>query len=153
MKLIMACSADGYLAKSSKDDMRWTEGDDKKVFKLLTMGETMGAGSNTYELMKDLKLPGRGLTKISRYDGISLEDFAARNKTLIGGATIARAAFNRNMIDIAYICRSYKLLGPVMTAEDRLNFAIEGTGLQAKMKYIDSISFDRVVVEIYKRKG
>ena len=153
MKLIMACSADGYLAKSSNDNMRWTEGDDKKVFKLLTMGENMGAGSNTYALMKDLKLPGRRLTKISRYDGISLEDFAARNKTLIGGATIARAAFNRNMIDIAYICRSYKLLGPEMTEQDRLSFAIEETGLQAKMKYIDSISFDRVIIEIYKRRG
>jgi dihydrofolate reductase len=48
MKLIMACSRDGYLAKSANDDMSWTEGDDKKVFKLLTMGENMGAGSNTY---------------------------------------------------------------------------------------------------------
>ena len=153
MKLIMACSADGYLAQSAKDDMRWTEGDDKKIFKLLTMGETMGAGSTTYEMMKDLDLPGRRLAKISRYDGISLEDFAARNKTLIGGATIARAAFNRNMIDIAYICRSYKVLGPTMTEQDRIDFALENTGLQANMKYIDSLHFDRVVVEIYKRRG
>jgi len=153
MKLIMACSADGYLAKSSNDDMRWTEGDDKKVFKLLTMGENMGAGSTTYEMMKGLKLPGRGLTKISRYNGISLSDFAARNKTLIGGATIARAAFNRNMIDIAYICRSYKVLGPEMTEQDRIDFAIENTLLHNNMNYIDAINFDRVVVEIYKRKG
>jgi dihydrofolate reductase len=153
MKLIMACSRDGYLAKSANDDMSWTEGDDKKVFKLLTMGENMGAGSNTYELMKDLNLKGRSLTKISRYNGISLEDFGSRNKTLIGGATVARVAFCRNMIDTAYICRSYKMLGPEMTDQDRLDFAIEGVGLQAKMKYVDAIKFDRVIVEVYKRKG
>ena len=49
LRLIMAVSADGYLASGLNDDMSWTGQLDKTIFKLLTsVGGVVGAGHNTF---------------------------------------------------------------------------------------------------------
>lgn len=72
LKLIMAVSADGFLARGPDDDMRWTGKTDKKLFRLLTsVGAVCGAGTTTWRQMPELK--GRRLVPISRQPGQAMK--------------------------------------------------------------------------------
>lgn len=66
LKVLMAVSADGYVARGEDDDMSWTGSEDKKVFRLLTHVGTdpIGVGAKTFRQMPPLK--GRQLQPISR---------------------------------------------------------------------------------------
>lgn len=56
LKLIMAVSADGYLADGPNDGMSWTGKLDKLVFRLLTsIGGPLGAGKRTFFDLPELK--------------------------------------------------------------------------------------------------
>lgn len=104
MKLLMAVSADGYLCTGQTDPMDWTDPVDKKIFRALTgVGGICAVGSNTYKVMP--KLDGRHLIPISR-SGYSLGRFRREhpNGWLLGGPTLARAAFAVSLIREFHLC-------------------------------------------------
>ena len=111
MKLIMAVSGNGFVAKGPDDDMSWTGPTDKAVFKLLTStSDVLAVSAKSLESMPE-QLPGRGklygLSTDSRR-GVSLEDFAAMfpDAWLLGGQELALYAMKNGFVDKAYICRA-----------------------------------------------
>lgn len=108
MKLLMAVSRNGYVAKGPVDDMTWTGPDDKAVFKLLTStGDILAASAQTVEQMPST-LEGRGqLYALSRdpRKGVQLEDLApmAPNAWLLGGPTIAMYALRNGFVDRVFL--------------------------------------------------
>jgi len=115
MKLIMATSADGFIARGPDDDMKWSGSLDKLIFKLLTCtsGGQLGAGSTTYDQMPK-QLNGRTLHCISRNipnrsrKCISLSQFYTvyPQGWLIGGQTIALTALEENLIHEVFLVRT-----------------------------------------------
>lgn len=124
MRLLLAVSADGYLALGPEDDMKWTGPLDKAVFRLLTLSDedVLLAGSTTFDQMP--QLPGRTMLRLSREDRPYSKhkrldlDVAAQchpDAWLIGGPTIAEEALRRGLIDRAFICVSPTVLGSGMS--------------------------------------
>ncbi len=105
MRLIMAVSEDGFLARGHDDDMSWTLPMDKKIFKLLTsVGGKLAAGRVTFDLMpKDLD-GGRTLYNLSRKSMV-LPGFALRHPDawLVGGPSIATVALKDGHIDEVHL--------------------------------------------------
>lgn len=144
MKLLMAMSKDGYLAKGPEDDMKWTGSVDKRLFWLLTQfsEEPTLIGRRSAELMPDL--PGRHLVKLDSTN-YTLDLAMARheNAVLIGGPTLAMKAIAKGMISTACIMVCSTELGSGMSAEYYL-------GKLFKMPYY-SVSFkDGPEAKIYK---
>lgn len=120
MRLVLAVSADGFLAKDSTDDMKWTGPLDKAVFRLLTLSDNnplLLAGRVTYDQMPPL--PGRRMVKLSRSPTVTNEndliistnlDRAAalwQSKAwLIGGPGVAMEALKKGYVTRAFICES-----------------------------------------------
>ena len=107
LKLVLGMSADGVLAKGRNDSMAWLSDDDKKVFRLLTgVGGVCGAGIRT-ALVMPRNLRGRMVLGLSRH-GLTVQDFAARHPGawLLGGPTVARVAWDSDLIDEVHLCRS-----------------------------------------------
>lgn len=95
MRLLLAVSADGYLALGPEDDMKWTGPIDKAVFRLLTLSDgndTLYAGSRTF-------------------DPVTAAAHSDRHSWLIGGAEVALEALRQGLIDRAFICISPAVLG------------------------------------------
>lgn len=117
MKLIMAVSRDGFVARGPGDDMLWTGRADKFAFRLLTMsdGEPLLAGRRTAEMMP--KLPNRQLLALSR-NGLTLASAVWHfpQAWLIGGAEIALAALEMKEVRRAFVCRSPAVLGSGISA-------------------------------------
>lgn len=124
MKLIMAVSADGYVAKGPTDDMSWTGRADKHAFRLLTsVGGVCAAGSRTFDQMP--KLPGRELIRLTRHAPPNFDDsssmtlgrFAYLHPSgwLLGGPTVAQEAFELGMVDEAFfsVAEGVKLDGGI----------------------------------------
>lgn len=106
LKLIMAVSADGFVARGPYDDMSWTGSTDKRVFRLLTAVEgILGAGRRTFEQLPLLE--GRTVVPLSR-SGLTLDEFSTRysNAWLIGGQEIALEALHCGKLDQVFLCRS-----------------------------------------------
>lgn len=135
MRLLLASSADGYLARGPEDDMKWTGPIDKAVFRLLTLSngnDVLLAGSRTFDQMP--KLPGRTMERLSRKgedgtadswkEGTSLEAAAAcwPDAWLIGGPTVAREALQLGLVRRAFICVSPVELGSGMHARELEQF-------------------------------
>lgn len=142
LKLILAVSADDYLARGSKDNMSWTGPMDKAAFRLLTsVGGVCGVGHSSWKHMPK-SLPGRTLIPltsdgrlVSNYD-VTLDDLEAgcskvpkwaayvQSETLgrfaytnpdgwlLGGPRLAYEALCDGLVDQVYMCRS-----PVMLFE------------------------------------
>ena len=107
MRLILAVSKDGYLAREKNDRMDWLGSTDKAVFRILTgVGGKCAVGSETAECMPKT-LPGRELTVLSRR-GVSLVEFANANPDgwLLGGPTLAMMALENDLLSEVHICRS-----------------------------------------------
>ena len=110
MRLLLASSADGYLARGPEDDMKWTGPIDKAVFRLLTLSNgnaVLLAGSRTFDQMP--KLPGRRMERLSRGpNGLTLADAAARwpDAWLIGGPEVSVEALRLGLVTRAFICIS-----------------------------------------------
>lgn len=124
MRLLLASSADGYLARGPEDDMKWTGPIDKAVFRLLTLSngnDVLLAGSRTFDQMP--KLPGRTMERLSR-DGLTLEQAAGvhMDAWLIGGPTVAREALSLGLVRRAFICVSPVELGSGMHARELEQF-------------------------------
>lgn len=111
MKLIMAVSGNGFVAKGPDDDMSWTGLTDKAVFKLLTStSDVLAVSAKSLESMPK-QLPGRGKLYGLSTDprrGVPLEDFAAMfpGAWLLGGQELAVYAMKNGFVDKAYICRA-----------------------------------------------
>lgn len=122
MKLIMAVSKDGYVARTENDTMAWTGKTDKQVFRLLTcVGGTIACGSKTWEMMPR-KLAGRHMIRLStkpyNADCPFVQDLkwynqAQPNGWLIGGLHVATEALMMDLVDQAFICRSDRYAFPV----------------------------------------
>lgn len=128
LKLILAVSADGYLARSPEDDMSWTGATDKKLFRLLTsVGAECAAGRRTWERLPDL--PGRRVVPLTTVRGrlvhkaddatgarpelsMCVGSFAHAHPEgwLLGGPTVAREALSYGLVDQVYLCRSQAVL-------------------------------------------
>jgi dihydrofolate reductase len=105
VRAIMAVSADGYVCRGPDDDMRWTGPEDKSLFRSVTDGSHIGAGTTTWRAMRGLKLPNRTLVRITRWPDGELEetlgDFARNhpNGWLIGGQTMLLAAIRADLVE------------------------------------------------------
>lgn len=119
MRLLMAVSYDGFLAKGPTDDMSWTGAYDKAVFRLLTMGQVVGAGRRTAEMLPTL--PGRRTIPLSSRGSHflvngettrTLHEFRRQfpNPWLIGGPTVARMALDDDLLTEVYMCHSQAVL-------------------------------------------
>lgn len=110
MKLIMAVSKDGFVARGPDDDMSWTGPVDKAVFKLLTStSDVLAVSAKTLQYMPNT-LPGRGKLYALSTDprrGIALEDFAGMfpDAWLLGGQELGLYAMKNGFANKAYICR------------------------------------------------
>lgn len=110
MRLLLASSADGYLARGPEDDMKWTGPIDKAVFRLLTLSngnDVLLAGSRTFDQMPPL--PGRRMERLSRGpNGIDLAEAANRwpDAWLIGGPEVSVAALRLGLVTRAFVCIS-----------------------------------------------
>lgn len=115
MRLLLAVSADGFLAKGPDDDMRWTGPIDKAIFRLLTLSngnDVLLAGSRTFDQMP--KLPGRQMERLSRGPGglsLGYASSAYLDAWLIGGPEVALAALRDQEISRAFLCISPNILG------------------------------------------
>lgn len=161
MKLIMACSADGFFAKGPDDDMTWTGTTDKRVFQLLTRtsGAVCLAGRKTFQTLP--VLPHRRVVPLSyRFPHVNnvkgeaslaytLHDayrWFGHDCWLIGGVEVAKDAIQGNLVSEAVICRSrYIELGEGMGQE--LHAELRGRFNWSTMPFGSSLS-----IEIY-RKG
>lgn len=117
LKLILAVSADGFLALGPTDDMKWTGPIDKGIFKLMTLVEQSDLepvilfGRRTFEQMP--KLAGRQIDFISRsgegtFASRTLRIMANIHPTawLGGGADVALSALQEGLVGQAFIFHS-----------------------------------------------
>jgi len=135
MRLVMAVSADGYVARGLDDDMRWAGRADKQAFRLLTsVGGVCAAGSTTFGLMPGLQ--GRRLVQLTRrapqgfdqLDGarsMTLSQFAYAhpNGWLLGGQTVALEALDGMMLDEVFLVRNRTSLGSGVAEDMRWRMA------------------------------
>lgn len=130
MKLILAVSRDGFVARGPTDDMTWTGPLDKFAFKLLTLsdGQPLYAGRVTFESLPPLK--GRTVRRISR-DGregsSSLEQAWTNGEEawLIGGPSIAEAALHAGYVNRVFLCVVPEDLGSGIALAPLLRFMPE----------------------------
>jgi len=154
MRLVMAVSADDYVARSDRDDMRWTGPADKAVFRILTsVGYAPLAVSwKTSLLMPDL-LPGRDLFKISRSgvgDG-TLEEYhdAYPDGWLLGGQTLSLAATGFGLITEVHLCKSSVVLTQGIRFDTNLLVGLTArmaTEVEILMRPPDEFNTSRVTV-------
>lgn len=131
MRLILARSLDGYLARNPKDDMAWTGQEDKRVFRLLTqVGGRCYAGQRSWEQMPNLQ--GRKVFPVSRRSEYaqnaprgSVEKTVTlgqafhqdRDAWLLGGPTLAMEALSIDMVDQVFM-----VTAPVVLFETSIVF-------------------------------
>lgn len=120
MRIIMAVSRDGYVARCRRDDMSWLGATDKAVFRILTgVGGEVAVGRTTADCMPKY-LPGRNVRVLSRdgYEPFSswgtLDEFYKQvpDGWLIGGQTVAMAALVQGYVDEVHLCRSDRMAFP-----------------------------------------
>lgn len=120
--VIMAMSDDGYFAIDSKDDMRWTGGIDKTIFKVLSFygNSTILCGPKTFETLP-LPLQGRRVIvvrsgdKSNMYFGsagafakeIAFDQIPDRIKDLSGSSVVGGPKFALAAIEAGYIKQAY----------------------------------------------
>lgn len=156
LRAIMAVSQDGFVARGPADSMDWTGRTDKQVFKLLTcLGGNMAAGKVTYDLMKDLVLPGRRLLCVRSGGGKALEpneltlgelSYAARRADfwLIGGQTVLLEAVTSGMVEEVVLCTAPKILGEGV--QDAVSPVLDETWAAPVRCVVDDVR-----VRIYRR--
>jgi dihydrofolate reductase len=147
-KLILAASADGFLAKGDADDMKWTGRADKALFKMLTTsGGVLVGGRRTVEQMPPLQY--RTLLPLSRDTnrGMTLDQAHAmfnrdlQSAWLIGGPTVALEALKRGMVSRVYLNRVPSALGDGIPVQPLLDL------LPPKPTYLSEV--DGVLAAVY----
>ena len=110
MRLLMAISADGFVAKSDQDSMTWLGPLDKHIFRILSaVGGVCGIGQKTLAcITTPLPWPGRTLIPLSSYGNTTLTDFYHEHPDawLLGGQTLALQAFEFGYLSEVHLCRS-----------------------------------------------
>ncbi len=126
MRIVMAVSKDGYVARGPSDDMSWLGATDKAVFRILTgVNGDVAVGRGTACYMPR-ELPGRSLVYLSsrgRQTGKSwgtLEQFhrLAKHGWLIGGPRLALLALEAGYVDEVHLCRSDRCAFPDTHEDD-----------------------------------
>lgn len=101
MKVLMAVSLDGFVARHERDDMSWTGDTDKKIFRLLSLA-TDGpilVGRKTALVMPELS--DRPRIVISRGEHevpLSEAERSFPNSWLCGGPTVVEAAISAGIV-------------------------------------------------------
>lgn len=161
MKLIMAVSGDGFVAKGPDDDMSWTGPIDKAVFKLLTStSDVLAVSAKSLEFMPQ-ELPGRGKLYGLSTDprrGVQLEDFAAMfpDAWLLGGQELALYAMKNGFVDKAYICRALDAQadGPSAIRDKLTDYFARRRYTKGRGSWWDQVmrvKMDQLLVEVYER--
>lgn len=143
MRLIMAASSDGFVAKGPVDDMSWLGPHDKMAFRLLSVAGSgvCGASALTLDQMP-AHLPGRQLVRITR-SNFCLATFAQQygpDCALIGGQTLALAALRDSLVKVVHLCRSDRVLGGGQ--EDHITSGLKCNGswyLDTEMRIGDTV--------------
>lgn len=153
MRLAMAVSADGYLARGPEDDMRWLGPWDKAAFRILTgVGGVLGVSRRSRRLMPET-LQGREVLSLSsgglgqedgQFSWGTVSDFGRifPDGWLLGGPTLALHALEARMVREVHLCRSERRafpegVAPSTTADpygDFLTPFLEGRGWSIRMK-------------------
>jgi len=163
MKLIMATSRDGFVARNESDDMSWTGSIDKAVFRLLTStSSVLAVSAKTLQCMPK-ELPGRGKLYALSTDprrGMDLETFAANfpDAWLLGGQELAIFAMKNGFVDKAYLCRCMNIdigVGNEDAIDDRISpYLARRRYAKGRGSWWDEamrIKIDTTLVEIYER--
>jgi len=161
MKLIMAVSGDGFVAKGPDDDMSWVGPIDKAVFKLLTStSDVLAVSAKSLEYMPK-ELPGRGRLFGLSTDprrGVPLEDFAAMypNAMLLGGQELGLYAMKNGFVDKAYICRALNAQadGPQSIRDKLTDYFARRRYTKGRGSWWDQtmrVKMDDLLVEVYER--
>ena len=153
LKLVMAVSDDGFVARGPTDDMSWTPPADKEVFRLLTgVGGVVGVGHNTARHMPG-KLSGRRLHVLSTSPlfGVGLGAFAHDNPGawLAGGQTIAKEALTMGFLDEVHLCRNQVELGE--GRRDLITPWLQAAGSGWHLEMSTRLGFGGVEVEVWRR--
>ena len=127
LDVILAISSDGYFAKNSWDNMKWTGLDDKLLFKALTMynNTTLLCGPATAETMPSLKHRNVKVVRTKTdgfftangllYREMKFKDLPKDKNLigakLIGGPKLVEAAIDAGYVRTAYISVIDKKLG------------------------------------------
>jgi dihydrofolate reductase len=105
MKAIIAVSKDGFAAKNSTDDMKWTGSLDKGFFKLYTMNGVLLAGTTTYNNLPEL--PGRVVLPVNRKCfHYYANNYNKENYICIGGFTLLKAFLEADVLNEVVVCYS-----------------------------------------------
>lgn len=115
MRAIMAVSRNGYFTVREHDDMRWTGGQDKAIFKRYTTkrGGVCLAGKATIALIPNQMLPDRRLIRLSRRWRPLIEtSIEFPNSCLLGGPTLILEALEQNLLTEILLCRVMKDIEP-----------------------------------------
>lgn len=115
MRLLMAISADGFVAKSDHDSMAWLGSLDKHIFRILSaVGGVCGIGQKTMAcITTPLPWPGRTLIPLSSHGGTTLTELYHDHPDawLLGGQTLALRAFEFGYLSEVHLCRSTIKIG------------------------------------------
>jgi len=165
MRLLMAVSKDGYVARRKDDDMSWTGPFDKAVFRLLShVGGELGCGSRTYDLLPH-RLKGRNIHRLSQQpvppqaatpasplvQNLSWFAETYTGGWLIGGLHIAVNALQMDLVDEAFICQSDRSCFPGDDGElCTLGLLINDRGTD--WERTDEIKVGDTTVNVWKRR-
>ena len=115
MRLLMAISADGFVAKSDQDSMTWLGPLDKHIFRILSaVGGVCGIGRKSMAcITTPLPWPGRTLIPLSLHGGTTLTEFYHKypDAWLLGGQILALQAFELGYLSEVHLCRSTIKIG------------------------------------------
>src|SRR5690606_28588783 len=112
LKLLMAVSLDGYMARGVDDDMAWTGQTDKRIFRILTgVGGQVGVSARSGLHMP--RLPCREVTVLSTV-GVTVEEYARAHPVawLVGGPTLAAHALLRGLLEEVHLVRVSRCANP-----------------------------------------
>lgn len=112
LKLIMAVSADGFVARGPDDPMNWLGPTDKGIFKLLTTQSSPSVliRSRRTALAMPHALAGRDFVTVSRKGPLDLREAAKayRDAWLVGGQELALAGIEAGLVSGAWLCVSQR---------------------------------------------
>lgn len=154
MKLILAHSADGYLAREDDpDDMGWTGTYDKRIFRLLTaISGKVAAGRRSAKVLPPL--PGREVLTLTRsperVGEYNLDHPRLRQEDiwLIGGPTVAAEAIRRRLVTLVVFCECEARLG-----SGTLLTQVTSVLHKQRWEQVTRAGFPGVTVRVMRRLG